>query len=288
MLEHTLLHSHVRSPCHSHHKFDHMRITIVQVVEWLPSTTVYVRAANGDEDSLHATSFQVRHLVKSGASNSIIRCDVCKDDSLDPHRVRDDGRLMCEPCSADASPHTRFTGPAVRLGPARNIMAVLATGEQRAQAFDRRVILAVCSQPGCSARARNGWALCPEHLTTRRRAAQSSTDAPQPTDRANRYLRPDARDVCDGCGRELPGMCLSMCGHIVCTECVDGTSVTCPVADCGESIHAEHFTLMQPGFQLAYNETQPGLHDGTCTMCGLDLRSLPQTVVRTKTGKRDR
>lgn len=249
---------------------------------------MYVRAANGDADSLHATLFQVRRLVQGGASNTTIRCDVCKEESLDPHRVRDDGPLMCEPCSAEASLYNRLTSHVVRLGPARDIVAVPATGEQRARAFDQRVVKAVCSQSGCRTRARNGWALCPEHLTMRRRSAQTPRDTPKPTDRANRYLMPDARDVCDGCGRELPGMCLSMCGHIVCTECVDGTAVTCPVTGCGEPIHAEHFTLMQPGFQLAYNETQPGLHDGTCTMCGLDLRSLPQKVVKTKTGRRER
>jgi hypothetical protein len=51
---------------------------------------------------------------------------------------------------------------------------------------------------------------------------------------------------CHSCGVQLQLLLVVPCAHLVCTECIDSTTATCPV--CHSSFDVDDFQKLQPGF----------------------------------------
>eukprot|EP00804_Cyclotella_cryptica_P023714 CCRYP_017271-RB/>CCRYP_017271-RB protein AED:0.03 eAED:0.03 QI:232/1/1/1/0.75/0.77/9/691/1469 len=55
---------------------------------------------------------------------------------------------------------------------------------------------------------------------------------------------------CHCCGLQLQTLFIIPCGHLVCTECIDSKSTTCPV--CQQSFDVDSFQRLQPGFNFQF------------------------------------
>ena len=68
----------------------------------------------------------------------------------------------------------------------------------------------------------------------------------------NFIYRAQAGEVssCHCCGIQLQTLFVIPCGHLVCTECIDNTTKSCPV--CDTSFDVDDFQRLQPGLELQF------------------------------------
>ncbi|KAL9186138.1 hypothetical protein ACHAXT_005376 [Thalassiosira profunda] len=56
---------------------------------------------------------------------------------------------------------------------------------------------------------------------------------------------------CHQCGVQLQSLFVIPCGHLVCSECIDSKTTSCPV--CSEDFDADDFQRLQPGLDFQFN-----------------------------------